>query len=139
MLLWLPRIGKLGILMAMPTYEYICIDCQTRVEVVQSFTDANLETCEECSGKLRKIIFPVGIQFKGSGFYSTDRKASQPISRVKDKDKDRGQDKGDSKSDSKGESKEGSASETKSDSKPAEVKSESPDKPKKSKVSQKTA
>lgn len=73
--------------MAMPTYEYVCVSCETRVETVQSFTEDPLETCEECGGRLRKIIFPVGIQFKGSGFYSNDRKASQPTSRVKDKDR----------------------------------------------------
>ncbi|MGQ0680050.1 MAG: FmdB family zinc ribbon protein [Actinomycetota bacterium] len=103
----------------MPTYEYVCTGCQNRVEIVQSFTDAALETCELCAGRLRKIIFPVGIQFKGSGFYSTDRKASQPISRVKEKDKDK------DRSDGKDGKKDSGPSEAKGDSK-SEVKSDSP-------------
>lgn len=129
--------------MAMPTYEYICRACETKVEAVQSFTDDNLETCAECGGKLRKIIFPVGIQFKGSGFYSTDRKASQPISRVKDKDKstDKGEstDKGDSKPESKKDSKDSSGSETRSEPRLSESKSEGSDKSKKKKVSEKSS
>lgn len=66
----------------MPTYEYLCVECGNRREVVQSFTDEPLTVCEVCEGRLRKVIYPVGIQFKGSGFYSTDRRASHPISRT---------------------------------------------------------
>jgi putative FmdB family regulatory protein len=59
-----------------PTYEYACTDCGERLEVVQSFTDASLTRCPECGGKLRKVFSPVGVVFKGSGFYKTDsRKA----------------------------------------------------------------
>lgn len=60
----------------MPTYEYACTDCGDRLEVVQSFSDANLTMCPECGGRLRKVFSPVGVVFKGSGFYKTDsRKA----------------------------------------------------------------
>lgn len=60
----------------MPTYEYACTDCGDRLEVVQSFSDASLTMCPECGGKLRKVFSPVGVVFKGSGFYKTDsRKA----------------------------------------------------------------
>jgi putative FmdB family regulatory protein len=60
----------------MPTYEYRCEDCGETVEVVQSFTDAPLTTCTVCGGRLRKVFAPVGIVFKGSGFYKTDSRTS---------------------------------------------------------------
>jgi putative FmdB family regulatory protein len=60
-----------------PTYEYACTACGERTEAKQSFHDAPLEECPVCGGKLRKLYSPVGIVFKGSGFYSTDaRKAA---------------------------------------------------------------
>ena len=56
----------------MPTYEYACTECGARTEVVQSISDAPLTTCPVCGGALRKVFSPVGIVFKGSGFYRTD-------------------------------------------------------------------
>jgi putative FmdB family regulatory protein len=56
----------------MPTYEYACTECGDRTEVVQSISDAHLTTCTVCGGRLRKVFSPVGIVFKGSGFYRTD-------------------------------------------------------------------
>jgi putative FmdB family regulatory protein len=56
----------------MPTYEYVCTECGDRTEVVQSITDPPLATCTVCGGQLRKVFSPVGIVFKGSGFYRTD-------------------------------------------------------------------
>jgi putative FmdB family regulatory protein len=56
----------------MPTYEYACTECGDRTEVVQSISDAPLTTCTVCGGRLRKVFAPVGIVFKGSGFYRTD-------------------------------------------------------------------
>ena len=58
----------------MPTYEYACTACGERTEARQSFTDPPLEECPHCGGKLRKLYSPVGIVFKGSGFYATDSK-----------------------------------------------------------------
>lgn len=60
----------------MPIYEYACTSCGERVEAKQSFDDPPLEICELCGGKLRKLYSPVGIVFKGSGFYATDAKKS---------------------------------------------------------------
>lgn len=61
----------------MPTYAYACTECGHRFEAVQSFTDASLTQCPECTGRLRKLFSAVGIVFKGSGFYRTDsRKAA---------------------------------------------------------------
>lgn len=56
----------------MPTYQYRCTDCGHDLEVVQRFSDAALTTCPSCEGTLRKVFSPVGVVFKGSGFYSTD-------------------------------------------------------------------
>src|SRR6266568_8217135 len=59
-----------------PIYSYTCTSCNEVVERRQSYTDPPLTTCEQCGGTLRKIIHPVGIVFKGSGWYSTDSRAS---------------------------------------------------------------
>jgi putative FmdB family regulatory protein len=56
----------------MPTYGYQCGNCENTFEVFQRMTDDPLTTCEQCGGTLRKKIFPVGIAFKGSGFYVND-------------------------------------------------------------------
>jgi len=62
-----------------PTYQYACTDCAERLEVVQKFSDDSLTVCALCGGRLRKVFSPVGIVFKGSGFYRTDsRKGSEP-------------------------------------------------------------
>ena len=58
----------------MPIYEYACTSCGERTEAKQSFDDPPLEDCPHCGGKLRKLFSPVGVVFKGSGFYSTDAK-----------------------------------------------------------------
>jgi putative FmdB family regulatory protein len=59
-----------------PTYQYACTECGDRLEVVQRFSDDPLTVCAVCGGKLRKVFSPVGIVFKGSGFYRTDSRAS---------------------------------------------------------------
>jgi putative FmdB family regulatory protein len=59
----------------MPTYEYACRDCGHHLEVVQSFTDDPLTECPSCHGDLRKVFSPIGISFKGSGFYKTDSRS----------------------------------------------------------------
>jgi putative FmdB family regulatory protein len=56
----------------MPVYEYACTACGERTEARQSFDDPPLEECPRCGGRLRKLYSPVGIVFKGSGFYATD-------------------------------------------------------------------
>ena len=58
----------------MPTYQYRCTECTKELEVVQKFTDAALTTCPTCAGQLRKVFSPVGVVFKGSGFYATDNR-----------------------------------------------------------------
>ena len=61
----------------MPTYQYVCTECGGQIEAVQKFTDDPLTVHDACGGRLRKVFSPVGIVFKGSGFYRTDsRKGS---------------------------------------------------------------
>jgi putative FmdB family regulatory protein len=64
----------------MPTYEYACTDCGQHVEVVQSMSAEPLTTCSVCGGRLRKVFSPIGIVFKGSGFYRTDSRAKSSAS-----------------------------------------------------------
>ena len=60
----------------MPTYEYRCNSCGEHLEVVQSFSEKPLTKCPNCKGQLRKVFSPVGIVFKGSGFYKTDSRGA---------------------------------------------------------------
>jgi putative FmdB family regulatory protein len=69
----------------MPIYEYACTSCGERTEAKQSFDDPPLEECPHCGGTLRKLFSPVGIVFKGSGFYSTDAKGSSKSTSATDK------------------------------------------------------
>jgi putative FmdB family regulatory protein len=59
-----------------PTYEYACTACGERLEAVQGFNDPPLTVCPACAGRLRKVFSPVGVVFKGSGFYKTDSRAA---------------------------------------------------------------
>jgi putative FmdB family regulatory protein len=65
-----------------PTYQYVCTECGGQLEAVQKFTDEPLTVHGDCGGRLRKVFSPVGIVFKGSGFYRTDSRkgssASEP-------------------------------------------------------------
>jgi putative FmdB family regulatory protein len=57
----------------MPVYTYRCSNCGVQFEKQQSFSDQSLLRCPECGRRaLKKIYLPVGIVFKGSGFYATD-------------------------------------------------------------------
>ncbi len=61
----------------MPVYTYQCESCGVRFERLQSFNDPVLTRCPECNKKaLRKVYTPVGIVFKGSGFYATDHRSA---------------------------------------------------------------
>ncbi len=60
----------------MPTYDYQCRSCGHTIEVIHSMTEEGPSTCERCGGELRRVLYPTGIIFKGSGFYKTDSRAS---------------------------------------------------------------
>ena len=75
----------------MPVYTYRCGSCGVQFERQQSFTDAPLQVCPECRKKsLKKVISPVRVVFKGSGFYSTDHRpsaaSSSPAPKAEKKD-----------------------------------------------------
>ena len=56
----------------MPIYEYRCPNGHT-FELFQKMSDAPAEKCEECGASpVEKVLFPVAVHYKGSGFYSTD-------------------------------------------------------------------
>ena len=63
----------------MPTYEYLCRVCSHRFETWQKMTDDPLTTCPECGGVIRRVLFPAGVVFKGSGFYKTDHNGSASV------------------------------------------------------------
>lgn len=56
----------------MPMYEYECLSCGKRTELLQRFDDAPLSTCPACGGEVKKLISAPAVQFKGSGWYVTD-------------------------------------------------------------------
>jgi len=58
-----------------PRYEYKCKKCGKTFEVIHGIND-NVETCRFCESEVRRLFHPVGIVFKGSGFYSTDSKSA---------------------------------------------------------------
>ncbi len=67
----------------MPVYTYRCESCGVQFDHHQKFTDSPLTTCPECSKKaLKKVIAPVGVVFKGSGFYATDNRSPSGQSRA---------------------------------------------------------
>jgi len=60
----------------MPVYTYRCESCGIEFDHQQSFNAANLTVCPECEEEsLHRVYRPVGIVFKGSGFYATDNRS----------------------------------------------------------------
>lgn len=64
----------------MPLYVYKCDECGITFERRQSFHDEPLNQCPECGGHIHRVLQPVGIVFKGSGFYVTDNRKSETSS-----------------------------------------------------------
>jgi putative FmdB family regulatory protein len=64
----------------MPTYTYQCASCGAAFEQVQKFSDDPLTECPSCHGTVRRVIHPVGIVFKGSGWYITDSRKGNSAS-----------------------------------------------------------
>lgn len=58
----------------MPTYGYKCRECNQEFEVFQKMSDDPVTECPTCGGPVKRVFHPVGIIFKGSGFYTTDYK-----------------------------------------------------------------
>lgn len=59
----------------MPTYDYICSDCDYKFEHFQAMSDEPIRICPNCDGRVRRLIGKgTGLIFKGSGYYLTDYK-----------------------------------------------------------------
>ncbi|HOJ93170.1 MAG TPA: zinc ribbon domain-containing protein [Dictyoglomaceae bacterium] len=58
----------------MPIYEFECKKCHERYQIITSFNEELPKVCIKCGGELKKVFSPIGIIFKGSGFYTTDYK-----------------------------------------------------------------
>ncbi len=63
----------------MPIYTYQCDECGVRFDVRQKFTDEPISVCPECGGHTHRVPQPVGIVFKGSGWYVKDSKGSNQL------------------------------------------------------------
>jgi putative FmdB family regulatory protein len=105
----------------MPIYEYQCLQCNEKHEIIQRYSETPLEHCPKCGGEMKKLISSPAIQFKGSGFYKTDYPSSSASAGTTKAAADA---KADSKSESKSETKSESKSESTTTT-PAATKSES--------------
>ena len=95
----------------MPIYVYQCDTCGLAFEHRQRMADNPLVDCPECDGHVRRIIQPVGIVFKGSGFYVTDNRSKSATALPGKKESDTG-----SSSESDGSSSSGSSGSSNSSS-----------------------
>ena len=59
----------------MPVYGYRCSRGH-HFEVQQRITEAPLSQCPECGAPVTRVFYPVGIIFKGGGFYKTDSRGA---------------------------------------------------------------
>jgi len=83
-----------------PIYEYECTRCGGRFEMIQSFSDKPLKTCEQCGGKLHKLVSECAFHLKGSGWYVTDYgKSGKAAKSTKATGKDKGKSKDKPKTD----------------------------------------
>ena len=55
----------------MPIYEYRCERGHT-FDVLQRMTDDPVRVCATCDAKVERVLHPVAVHYKGSGFYTTD-------------------------------------------------------------------
>jgi len=82
-----------------PTYAYRCTNCAHEFETFQKFSEDPLKECPRCGAEIRRVFQPVGIVFKGSGWYINDsRKSSKPEDSSKPSEAKPSEPKGDSAS-----------------------------------------
>jgi putative FmdB family regulatory protein len=75
----------------LPTYEYRCVACEHQFERFQRMSDDSVKVCEKCGEPVKRLMFPVAIQFKGNGFYSTDYARRSALSAVSSNGDGRGE------------------------------------------------
>jgi putative FmdB family regulatory protein len=82
----------------MALYEFQCARCGRKTEVIQRFSDPAPKKCPHCGGTLTKLLSSPAVQFKGSGFHSTDygRSGRKPEDSSKEKEGDSKEKEGDS-------------------------------------------
>ena len=71
----------------MPTYGYQCTECKYEFSVFQSMKDDPIALCTQCSGKVKRLLYPVGIVFKGTGWYINDSRAPEKTEKTESSDK----------------------------------------------------
>ncbi len=75
----------------MPVYTYRCENCGVQFDRIQRYEDPVLTRCPECGREsLRKVFLPIGIVFKGSGFYATDHRSASGQGSARKADKAEG-------------------------------------------------
>ncbi|MHB9035456.1 MAG: FmdB family zinc ribbon protein [Armatimonadota bacterium] len=72
----------------MPTYAYRCKECEHQFETIQKMSEEPLKECPECKGKIARLLFPVGVVFKGSGFHVNDYPSSKSSATAPDAKED---------------------------------------------------
>ncbi|MCP4139782.1 MAG: zinc ribbon domain-containing protein [Chloroflexi bacterium] len=73
----------------MPVYTYRCDNCGIQFDEKEGFNDPTKTVCPECEEEsLHRVYRPVGIVFKGSGFYATDNRSPSGKESRKKKDED---------------------------------------------------
>jgi len=101
----------------MPVYVYHCDECNFQFEQQQKFSDKPLKRCPECGkDSLHKVYTPVGVIYKGSGFYSTDHRSTSGSNFPSRSKKEEKEDKAESKETSKSEAEKPKSSKEKADS-----------------------
>ncbi len=112
----------------LPRYDYRCVDdaCENDTfEVSRSYTDDSATVCPVCNTKAKRLLSPIAVHFKGSGFYVTDNRASNGASGSDSESESSENGSKPEKTESKSESKAEKKSEKKSDSGSKSSKSES--------------
>jgi|YelNatPaOPRAMG01_1025707.scaffolds.fasta_scaffold20874_1 putative FmdB family regulatory protein len=71
----------------MPIYEFVCTNCNEHYEIMINLGEETPKVCIKCGGSLKKVFHPVGIIFKGSGFYTTDYKKKTEKNNEENKNK----------------------------------------------------
>ncbi len=74
----------------MPIYEYECSLCHFHFERRQRFDAEPVATCPKCQEKARRVLHPIPVIFKGSGFYITDNRKGGTVEKAEKRTPDKG-------------------------------------------------
>ncbi len=96
----------MGFKFQMPTYHYRCSECGHAFDQFQRFSEDPLTVCPECEGLIKRVLQPVGIVFKGSGWYVNDSRSDSGSKAAKPSAEKSGDSNGAAKPETKSETKE---------------------------------